>query len=168
MSTDQDLVDRLDEVWTSIDELGAELSDADWELPTECPGWSVQDQLAHLAHIEGRLLGRPRPGPRAPRRSAAREELVRHDQRGVRRLPPPRTAREVLAEFHEYTRVAASRALADRGDFDADSWTPMGPGTVRDLLPFRIFDAWVHEQDMRRAVGRPGDLDTPVAELAWE
>jgi uncharacterized protein (TIGR03083 family) len=35
---------------------------------------------------------------------------------------------------------------------------------VRDLLPFRMFDAWVHEQDIRRAVGRPGDLDTPVAE----
>jgi hypothetical protein len=34
----------------------------------------------------------------------------------------------------------------------------MGPGTVRTLLPFRIFDSWVHEQDMRRAVGREGNL----------
>ena len=44
----------------------------------------------------------------------------------------------------------------------------MGPGTVRGLLPFRIFDSWVHEQDMRRAVDRPGDLDSPAAELSLQ
>ena len=43
----------------------------------------------------------------------------------------------------------------------------MGPGTVRTMLPFRIFDCWVHEQDMRRALSRPGDLDTAVAEFAY-
>jgi uncharacterized protein (TIGR03083 family) len=37
---------------------------------------------------------------------------------------------------------------------------------VRDLLPFRVFDSWVHEQDMRRAVGRPGDLEGPVTDVA--
>ena len=42
----------------------------------------------------------------------------------------------------------------------------MGPGTVRDLLPFRIFDSWVHEQDMRRAVHRAGNLDSDAARLA--
>ena len=39
----------------------------------------------------------------------------------------------------------------------------MGPGTVRTLLPFRIFDSWVHEQDMRRAVHRPGNLASASA-----
>jgi uncharacterized protein (TIGR03083 family) len=34
---------------------------------------------------------------------------------------------------------------------------------VRTLLPFRIFDSWVHEQDMRRAVGREGDVDSRAA-----
>ena len=42
----------------------------------------------------------------------------------------------------------------------------MGPGTVRDLLPLRVFDSWVHEQDMRRAVGRPGDLESSGAAQA--
>jgi uncharacterized protein (TIGR03083 family) len=74
---------------------------------------------------------------------------------------------DVLAEFHEVTRerVAELRALSPEA-FGADSWTPVGPGTVRDVLPFRIFDSWVHEQDMRRAVGRAGDLDTAVASHA--
>ena len=61
--------------------------------------------------------------------------------------------------------MASLRALDEAG-FGADSWTPMGPGTVRDLLGFRVFDAWVHEQDMRRAVGDPGDLESAAAEEA--
>ena len=165
MTTDQELVDRLDEVWTSIDAVGAELDEAEWKRETECPGWTVQDQVAHLAHIEGRLLGRPDPEHAPPddlphvKNSFGKINEVFVDSR--RSWP----GADVLAEFHDVTRerVAGLRALS-ADDFGADSWTPMGPGTVRDLLPFRIFDAWVHEQDMRRAVGRPGDLDTAVAE----
>ncbi len=37
---------------------------------------------------------------------------------------------------------------------------------MRDLLPFRIFDSWAHEQDIRRALARPCDLG-PVAEMAF-
>jgi hypothetical protein len=48
-------------------------------------------------------------------------------------------------------------------DFGADAMTPVGPGTVRDLLGFRVFDSWVHEQDMRRAVGKPGGWDGDAA-----
>ena len=29
-----------------------ELSDTEWALPTECPGWDVKDQLSHLIGIE--------------------------------------------------------------------------------------------------------------------
>jgi uncharacterized protein (TIGR03083 family) len=165
MPGDQELVDRLDEVWASIDELGAELDQAAWDLPTECPGWSVQDQLAHVAHVEGRLLGRADLDDELP-------ESLPHVRNPFGRINEVFVASrrlwsgaDVLAEFHEVTR---QRIEVLRGysadDFGADSWTPVGPGTVRDLLPFRMFDSWVHEQDMRRAVGRPGDLDTPVAD----
>ena len=124
----------------------------------------MQDQVAHLAHIEWRLLGRPDVEHSAPddlphvKNSFGKINEVFVDARR------PWTGADVLAEFHEATRqrVAELRAL-DADGFGADSWTPMGPGTVRDLLPFRMFDSWVHEQDIRRAVDRPGDLDTPVA-----
>src|SRR3954453_21799707 len=165
MTADQELVDRLDEVWTSIDDLGAQLTGAEWQLATECPGWSVQDQVAHLAHIEWRLLGRkdvehtlPDDVPHVKNSFGTINEVFVDARRGW-------SGADVLAEFREATRrrVAELRVLTPEG-FGADSWTPMGPGSVRDLLPFRMFDAWVHEQDIRRAVGRPGDLDTPVAE----
>jgi hypothetical protein len=37
---------------------------------------------------------------------------------------------------------------------------------VRDLIPFRVLDSWIHELDMRRAVGRPADMESPPARLA--
>ena len=37
---------------------------------------------------------------------------------------------------------------------------------MRDLWHIRIFDAWIPQQDVRRAVKRPGDLEGPVAEHA--
>ena len=36
----------LDGVWTSIRELCATLGDRDWQAPTECPGWSVLDNIS--------------------------------------------------------------------------------------------------------------------------
>ena len=49
-------------------------------------------------------------------------------------------------------------------DFAAKTQTPAGPGTMRDYIEIRIFDAWVHEQDVRRALNHPGDLEGPIAE----
>jgi hypothetical protein len=37
---------------------------------------------------------------------------------------------------------------------------------MRDLWHIRIFDAWIPQQDMRRAVKRPGELEGPGAEHA--
>ena len=37
---------------------------------------------------------------------------------------------------------------------------------MRDLWHIRIVDAWISQQDMRRAVKRPGELEGPVAEHA--
>jgi uncharacterized protein (TIGR03083 family) len=163
--TDRELVDCLAEVWASIDGLGSALTEAEWKRPTECPGWSVQDNLAHLSSVEGMLLGRPAPEPELPadlphvKNDVGRANEVFVDARRSW------TGAEVLAEFRAVTaeRLGVLRGLDEAG-FGADSWTPVGPGTVRDALPFRIFDCWVHEQDMRRAVGRPGDLDSRAAE----
>jgi uncharacterized protein (TIGR03083 family) len=37
------------------------------------------------------------------------------------------------------------------------------PWTWRTLLRNRPLDVWMHEQDVRRAVGRPGNMDSPQA-----
>ena len=169
MTSDETLVALLDHVWASIDDVGRVLSEAEWKTPTEVPGWSVQDNLVHVTALEWRLLGRSDPTHSLPDGldlAHVRNDFGRANELFVdsRRAG---TGADALAEFEQVTaaRLASLRA-ATPDDFGAPSWTPMGDGTVRDLLPFRIFDAWVHEQDMRRAVDRPGDLDGDVAETA--
>jgi uncharacterized protein (TIGR03083 family) len=166
---DQELVDALDEVWRSIGELGATLTEAEWKTPTELPGWTVQDNLVHLSAIESMSLGRPwRDLSEAPASAHVKNDFGQHNENAVHSRRAWSGA-DALAEFRELTaeRIAGLRAL-DTAGFDADSWTPQGPGTVRTLLPFRIFDSYAHEQDMRRAVGRPGDTDGRAAELTLD
>ncbi len=74
---------------------------------------------------------------------------------------------KVLDEFREVTaeRLTHLRAMSAE-DFEAKTQTPVGPGSMRMYMAIRIFDAWVHEQDIRRALDLPGGLDGPVAEHA--
>ena len=164
---DAAMVDALDEVWTRIGVLGARLTEDEWKLPTEVPGWSVQDNMTHLTDLEAMILGRPAPEHVPPDGLAH----VKNDP-GVRNEKYVDSRRdwsgaEALNEFVEVThaRLAQLRSYSVE-DFAADSWTPMGPGTVHDLLPFRVFDSWVHEQDMRRALGQPGGLGGGAADEA--
>jgi uncharacterized protein (TIGR03083 family) len=165
---DQELVDRLEEVWASIDSMCANLTEAQWKTPTDLPGWSVQDNVVHISGIESAVLGRQAPDHTPPDYEHVKNEVGKRNEVWVdsRRAWP---GANVLDEFREVTgaRVEQLRGFAE-ADFDAESWTPAGPGTVRDLLPFRIFDSWAHEQDIRRAIDQPCDLESPVADLAFE
>ncbi len=160
---DRALVDALAAVWGSIAGLGDGIDAGEWDLPTECPGWTVKDNLSHVIGIESVLLGRPAPDdPLPPELPHIRNDLGRTNELWVE-ARRSRTGKEVLAEFRAVAEARLA-ALRDPGyDFGAESWTPVGPGTVRDLLPFRIFDSWSHEQDMRRALGRPGNFDEESA-----
>ena len=164
MSAGKRIVDNMEAVWRSIDALCAGFDEAQWKTPTDCPGWSVQDQLSHLAGSENRLLGRPMPDHVPADASNAKNDIGANNEILVDFRRSWSGAR-VLADFREATgeRLKALRAMTE-ADFDADAMTPIGPGKMRDLLAIRIFDAWVHEQDMRRAVGLPGHLEGPVAE----
>jgi uncharacterized protein (TIGR03083 family) len=167
--SDSTMVELLDTVWRSTAALGAGLDEEQWKRPTEVPGWSVQDNLTHVTALEWRLLGRPEPEhavagdlPHIKNDFGRSNEVFVDSRRTL-------TGQQALDEFVEVTgaRLAQLRSFGP-DDFGADSFTPVGPGTVRDLLPFRIFDSWVHEQDMRRAAGVPGHLDGPVADASFE
>lgn len=162
----QAIVDKMESVWQSISRFCDGLGEQEWKTPTDCPGWSVQDQLSHLCGSESRLLGRSTPDhtpvdlSHVKNESGARNEVVVDWRRTW-------SATEVLAEFRELTseRLSLLRGMREE-DFAAETQTPLGPGTVLTLLQIRIFDAWIHLQDMRRALQRPGDMDGPVAEHA--
>jgi uncharacterized protein (TIGR03083 family) len=161
---DPELVDALAAVWNDMAELCASLTEDEYATLTDCPGWSVKDNLAHILAIEAMLLGDPAPEVELPDDlSHVKNDVGRMNEAWVE-VRRGGTGADVLAEFRAITgrRLAVLRALAPE-DFAADSWTPMGPGTVSDLLGHRLFDSWAHDLDIHHALGRVADFDSPGA-----
>jgi uncharacterized protein (TIGR03083 family) len=155
-------IENLAIVWASIDRLCSDLPDSQWELPTGCPGWTVKDHVSHLVDYEARALGRPAPQHEPGPLSHLKNDLGRANEIGVdaRRAKP---GAAVLEEFREVTaeRLVQLRQLTEQ-DLAAQTMTPAGPGTAAEMLTLRVMDSWSHEQDIRRAAGRPGHLAGPV------
>lgn len=159
-----DTIDKLAECFASISELGAQLSEDEWKRPTDLAGWTVQDNLAHLVGIERILEGLPGTVHTAPESPHVKNPIGAANENEIdsrRHL----SGAEVLAEWNDIAaRRLATLRSADAAYFEAPTMTPTGPGTAADFLHIRVLDCWVHEQDMRRAVGRPGHLGGPAAE----
>jgi len=151
-----------------VEELLRALDASDWSKQTDCPGWTVQDVAAHLAAFESELAGDPGPQLDQPVAPAARVTSA-YTQAGVD-ARKDREPEELIAEFTEAVLRRAQQLDADPPD--PKGTPPNKPeGTEWDwqtLLHNRVIDLWVHEQDIRRAVDRPGDLDTPAAEIVTE
>lgn len=172
--TDKLTVQSYIDAWThsieSLSELVAPLGEAEWNLPTECPHWSVRDVVSHVIAMETELLGDPRPIHTLPRDLVhVTDEFARYCEVPVdkRRC---HTGPEMTGEL-EYTVIRRSRALRQsRNEPDDQVRWPMGPYSrdvpYHQLLRTRAFDVWVHEQDVRRALRRPGNLDSPAALVA--
>lgn len=159
-----DTIDKLAECFAAISDLGAQLTEDDWKRPTDLPGWTVQDNLSHLVGIERIMEGLPGTHHAAPASEHVKNPIGAANENEIdsrRHL----SGTEVLAEWNDiaHRRLATLRA-ADADYFAAPAMTPTGPGTLADFLHIRVLDCWVHEQDMRRAVGRPGHLGGPAAE----
>ena len=160
--SDQEIVDKLERVWGSIAALCEPFSEQEWKLATDCPKWSVQDHVAHVVGTESRLAGRPVPDHRPEDVAHVKNDIGRGNEVWVDFLRSHSGA-AVLEAFREVTAARLQRLRSMNADgFSEPTQTPVGPGTVRDFMVIRIFDCWVHEQDVRRAVGRPGHMEGPV------
>jgi uncharacterized protein (TIGR03083 family) len=154
----------LDEQFDAIIGLAEGLAPADWERPTACPGWSVKDNVAHVIGTEAMLAGRSAPEVELGEVSHVRNDVGRFNEIWVESYrPAPVSAvlddlRGIIAE-----RRAALAAMS-RADFDADAMTPAGPATYGRFMRIRVMDMWMHEQDIRDALGRPGHLAGRAAE----
>lgn len=159
------------DAWTqsieAISELVAPLAEGEWNKATECPGWSVRDVVSHVIGIECEKLGDPRPIHSLPRDLFhVKDEFSRYMEVpvDVRRC---HTGPEMTAEL-EYTIIRRARQLRNENR-DPETKMPGMMGretTLERSLQIRVMDVWVHEQDLRRALGKPGNLDSPGAVVA--
>ncbi|MQY12754.1 hypothetical protein SRB5_28930 [Streptomyces sp. RB5] len=159
------------DAWTqsadAVTDLVSPLTDGEWHRPSGLPGWSVKDVVSHLIGSECEALGDPRPIHTLPvdlyhvKTEWARYTEVQVDIR--RHHTPP----EITAEL-EYTLIRRRRQL--RNEKRAPEAVVRGPlgreTTLEQYLRTRAFDTWVHEQDLRRVLGRPGGLDSQGAYVA--
>lgn len=125
------VVAALDSVWTSIEELVADGSDAQWRAPLPLPGWDVADLVAHVIGTERLLLGEQPPEPET---DVAQLEHVRNDigafnEKWIVHYRLLGTA-ELLADFRSVTATRRTQ-LADATDdsFAVVGFTPAGPDT---------------------------------------
>ncbi len=148
------LVDAVEEILVNTSLLLAEVdTNQDGTRPTDCPGWTVQDQVSHMVGLEQLLSGAAHPPIELPPLDHVVSELDAYMERPVQ----ARRTLPFIAVIDELSgmvprRVSQYRELIDQGDPETAS--PLG--ATRPLsraLPLRVFDLWVHEQDIRRALG---------------
>ncbi len=164
------VIAALHDVWERLDGLLAGLDDADWQRATCLPGWNVQAIVSHVIGTENMLLGVSLP---AVTISEATHPHVRNDIGGFNEAwvealaaDPPA---DVLARFRADVakRKEALDATSDE-KWDEVGFTPAGQDTYGRFMRIRVFDQWLHELDIRDAVGQPGGDSGPAAELGLD
>ncbi|MEU6169858.1 maleylpyruvate isomerase family mycothiol-dependent enzyme [Streptomyces tanashiensis] len=159
------------DAWThsieAIAELVQPLVEGEWNRPTPCIGWSVRDIVSHVIGMETEMLGDPRPIHSLPRDLYhVRSDFARYMevQVDVRRH---HTAPEMTSEL-EYILIRRARQLRNENRSPEHLIrAPLGAEQTLELAyRDRAFDVWVHEQDLRSALGVPGNLDSAGALVA--
>ncbi|MFE9448856.1 maleylpyruvate isomerase family mycothiol-dependent enzyme [Streptomyces sp. NPDC006739] len=159
------------DAWThsidAISELVQPLAEGEWNRRTPCPGWSVRDIVSHVIGLDCEMLGDPRPIHTLPRdlfHVTNEHQRYMEMQVDVRRH---HTAPEMTSEL-EYTVIRRNRQLRNESrDPGTKVRGPLSTEiTLEEAMRTRAFDVWVHEQDLRAALGRPGNLDSPGAYVA--
>jgi uncharacterized protein (TIGR03083 family) len=160
-------VDLLRYEFTALAAVCSPLSEDQWNRATCLPGWSVKDVLSHVIGTESMLDGVPTPSADLSGLDHMRNAIAEGNELWVESMRPL-SGEAVLDRFHQVTgrRLAALDAMT-QADFDAPSWTPAGRDeTYGRFMRIRHYDCFMHEQDIRDALGVPPRAEKPDIESA--
>ncbi len=156
----------LAQTWEGLADISHDLSAVEWALPTDCPGWDVKDQVSHLIGVERAIMGEPAPSWDGSLGDHVKNDFAASNEPwiAVRRARP---GPEVWAEFVDVarTRLDQEAGLSEE-EWAAVGWTPIGQRPRAVFMEVRVFDSWVHEQDVRRALDRPGGSGNLASAMA--
>ena len=149
----------LDDLQAEHDDLAAAMagiSEADWDAPTPAEGWTVRDQVSHLAFFDGvATMACVDPDAFVALRDRATADLGRYVQ-DVLCAGHDKDGAEMLAwmAFERRDLVESLRGL------DPTARVPwFGPSmAVASKATARIMETWAHGQDVVDALG----LDRPA------
>jgi uncharacterized protein (TIGR03083 family) len=159
--------DELDEQWRSWADLGCELADDDWAMPTRLPGWSVRDLYAHVAAwpvMLARLIGAP-PAKEPPDWSDAASMLHAFNEPGgiaTSAAEPVAAAARRAASARRPATLADQFGQVGRQALELGRKQPnkvvdyLGSGTVRlvEAADIGLLEAVVHRLDLNEALDR--------------
>ncbi|WP_141014586.1 maleylpyruvate isomerase family mycothiol-dependent enzyme [Nocardioides sambongensis] len=169
MSDREQLVGYIDAWASSVDDFVAlleSLSPEEWALPTDLPGWDVRAVAAHTAHLECVLAGRGEEAAEIGEPEHVTGMMGLYTEIGVvnrREVPTATIIEEIRSATAERLRSLRAEPPTDAAATPATIFAGV-PWNWGTLLRNRPLDVWMHEQDVRRAVGRPGGMDTPGAQ----
>jgi uncharacterized protein (TIGR03083 family) len=160
-------------VWDDIDALLDGLSEPEWHAASPLPGWDVTALVSHIIGTESFLAGiaAPQPDVDVSALDHVRNDIGVMNECWVRHLSGEPGA-GVLKGFRVVTkdRRAALTSMSD-DEWNAVTQTPVGPESYGRFMRVRVFDCWMHEQDMREALSRPSsddELDGAASQLALD
>ncbi|KAA0022435.1 maleylpyruvate isomerase family mycothiol-dependent enzyme [Antrihabitans cavernicola] len=170
MTSKAEITTALFDEWTAIDDVLSALDDNQWRLPTPLPGWDVHAVVAHMIGTESLMRGDQLPTVDVDVRARphVKNELAAMNELWVESLRPL-TGTEMLARFREVTALRRT----DLTDMSDDDWNAPTPSPIGDVpygrfMRVRLFDCWMHEHDIRDAVGIPGDEGGARGRLAFQ
>jgi uncharacterized protein (TIGR03084 family) len=151
-TTLEDLLVDLDAEHREVDSLVAGLDESGWDRATPADGWTIRDQVAHLAYFDdAATLAITDPGSFAElvtAAMAATDPMEEHLLRGRAMTGP-----EVMAWWRvsRATMLMATRSLPDGARV---SWfgPPMG---LLSFISARLMETWAHGQDVADALELP-------------
>ncbi len=163
------LAEYVEVWWSAINDLLSlleQLDDDEWSLPTDLAGWDVRAIASHVAHLESILAGGPEETAEVGEPAHVGGLMGLYTEIGVvnrRESAPDDLITEIRAAANSRHEALLADPPTQATAIPSHVFGGM-PWTWEKLLRNRPLDVWMHEQDIRRATNRPGNLDSAAAQ----
>lgn len=149
-------------------EVLSQLSESQWVLPTPSPGWSIHDQVTHLAYYDGATI----MALEDPTRFSAELDAGRLEKGSAYSMPD-----DIAERYRDLGGPAAlswlqrnrPQVIASALEADPTLRAPwFGPAmSVPSLITARIMETWAHGQDIYDVIGLSPPQTQAVSEVCF-